>query len=146
MHYCFFAHIYISIKVTSLTTLQRLEWCGSRSGSEECDFSQYGEEVSMGIDLPPGNDVSSGNVTPIPTTGELDECIATPVDSRRSTPLKSLLKNKSLDKSEASDEEGDNSTLGDKKSVRFSTEMSPDQVEDFKISRVAPDPGATIDV
>ena len=119
---------------------------GSRSGSEECDFSQYGEEVSIGIDLPPGNDVSSGNVTPIPTTGELDECIATFVDSRRSTPLKSLLKTRSLDKSEASDDDADITILGDKKSVRFSTEISPDQVEDFKISRMIPEPGATIDV
>lgn len=125
---------------------QRLAFGGSRSGSEECEFSQYGEEFSIGIDLPPGNDVSSGNVTPIPTTGELDDCVATPVDSRRSTPLKSLLKTRSLDKSEASDEDVDIATLGDKKSVRFSTEISPDQVEDFKISRMVPEPGATIDV
>ena len=129
-----------------MTTPQRLAYGGSRSGSEECDFSQYGEEVSMGIDLPTGNDVSSGNVTPIPTTGELDECIATPVDSRRSTPLKSLLKTRSLDKGEASDEDVDIPTLGDKKSVRFSTEITPDQIEDFKISRLVSEPGATIDV
>ena len=117
----------------------------SRSGSEECDFSQTGdgEEVSIGIDLPPGNDVSSGNVTPVPTTGELDECVGTSADSRRSTPLKSLLKNKSF---EASDEESDMAAVVDKKSVRFSTETSLDQVEDFKICHITREPGATIDV
>ena len=134
-----------------MTTRQKQAAYGggsSRSGSEECDFSQTGdgEEVSIGIDLPQsGNDVSSGNVTPVPTTGELDECVGTPIDSRRSsTPLKSLLKNKSFDI--ASDDESDMAAVGDKKSVRFSTEISLDQVEDFKICHITREPGATIDV
>ena len=39
---------------------------------EEDDFG-FEDEQSMGIDLPQGQDPTSGNVTPTPTTGELEE-------------------------------------------------------------------------
>ena len=39
---------------------------------EEEDMSCYDDDFSMGIDLPMAAE-TSGNVTPIPTTGELEE-------------------------------------------------------------------------
>ena len=44
---------------------------GAESEEEE-DMSCYDDDFSMGIDLPMAAE-TSGNVTPIPTTGELEE-------------------------------------------------------------------------
>ena len=84
-------------------------------------YSEGNEEFSCGIELPTQDDKSSGNVTPIPTTGELEEISVeegTSTEERRNpsgerrnksappnidqgspprTPLKSLLKKPSLD-------------------------------------------------
>ena len=40
---------------------------------EEEEMSGYDDDFSVGIDLPLAVDSTSGNVTPIPTTGELEE-------------------------------------------------------------------------
>ena len=46
---------------------------GGQEDQEEGEASETGEaEVSCGIDLPTAQDCS-GNVTPIPTTGELED-------------------------------------------------------------------------
>ncbi len=74
-----------------------------------------GEEVSIAIDLPSGYDQSSGNVTPIPTSGELEDLVGLPANSSTgddrqtsSTPLKSLLKKQaSFDDDDIAFEEDD---------------------------------------
>ena len=89
---------------------------------EEDDFG-FEEEQSMGIDLPQGLDPTSGNVTPIPTTGELEELSISSAEQQtvveglslvedirssqgsRATPLKSLLKKPSVDLSSDSESE-----------------------------------------
>ena len=92
-------------------------------------YSEGNEEFSCGIELPTQDDKSSGNVTPIPTTGELEEISVeegTSTEERRNpsgerrnksappnidqgspprTPLKSLLKKPSLD---VLDDQGNN--------------------------------------
>merc|ERR1719273_1298725 len=92
----------------------REEWGPSPSlgetTDEEDDFG-FEDEQSMGIDLPQGVDPTSGNVTPTPTTGELEELSISSAEQQtvvedikkvvedirstqgsRATPLKSLLK------------------------------------------------------
>ena len=82
---------------------------GGTSAAEDEDVSEVGEaEVSCGIDLPTAQDCS-GNVTPVPTTGELEDIsevqdqtstatahqaeeVVLKADPRAATPLKSLLK------------------------------------------------------
>jgi len=76
------------------------------------DISGYEDEYSVGIDLPLATEITSGNVTPIPTTGELEELssvedLVDQADSGRSshirdsqTSLRSLLKKTSLDNEE----------------------------------------------
>ena len=71
----------------------------------------------MGIDLPQGLDHTSGNVTPTPTTGELEELSISSAEQQtvvedirssqgsRATPLKSLLKKPSVDLSSDSESE-----------------------------------------
>ena len=82
----------------------------------------------MGIDLPQGLDPTSGNVTPTPTTGELEELSISSAEQQtvvedirstqgsqatdirssqgsRATPLKSLLKKPSVDLSSDSESE-----------------------------------------
>ena len=41
--------------------------------SDEEEMSGYDDDFSVGIDLPMAVDSTSGNVTPIPTTGELEQ-------------------------------------------------------------------------
>ena len=53
-------------------------------------FSEGAEDFSCGVELP--FEQSSGNVTPIPTQGELEEIDTSNSCSPRRTPLKSLLK------------------------------------------------------
>ncbi len=57
-------------------------------------YSEGGEDFSCGIEMTlGGTEQSSGNITPVPTQGELEEIsVEEPSHSRRSTPLKSLLK------------------------------------------------------
>ena len=47
--------------------------------SEEEEMSGYDDDFSVGIDLPLAVDSTSGNVTPIPTTGELEELRLVPL-------------------------------------------------------------------
>ena len=49
--------------------------------SEEEEMSGYDDDFSVGIDLPLAVDTTSGNVTPIPTTGELEELRLVPLRS-----------------------------------------------------------------
>ena len=104
------------------------EWLQSDDEEDTEGYSEGNEEFSCGIELPTQDDKSSGNVTPIPTTGELEEISVeegtsaderNPSDERRNksappnidqgspprTPLKSLLKKPSLD---LPDEQGNN--------------------------------------
>ena len=106
---------------------EREEWGPSPSlgetTDEEDDFG-FEEEQSMGIDLPQGVDPTSGNVTPTPTTGELEELSISSAEQQtvvedikkvvedirstqgsRATPLKSLLKKPSVDLSSDSESE-----------------------------------------
>ena len=53
-------------------TPERLEERGGQDSDEE-EMSGYEDDFSVGIDLPMAVDMTSGNVTPIPTTGELEE-------------------------------------------------------------------------
>ena len=105
----------------------REEWGPSPSlgetTDEEDDFG-FEDEQSMGIDLPQGVDPTSGNVTPTPTTGELEELSISSAEQQtvvedikkvvedirstqgsRATPLKSLLKKPSVDLSSDSESE-----------------------------------------
>ena len=98
----------------------RDEWGPSPSlgetTDEEDDFG-FEDEQSMGIDLPQGLDPTSGNVTPTPTTGELEELSISSAEQQtvvedirssqgsRATPLKSLLKKPSVDLSSDSESE-----------------------------------------
>eukprot|EP00092_Neocalanus_flemingeri_P005238 GFUD01005631.1.p1 GENE.GFUD01005631.1~~GFUD01005631.1.p1 ORF type:complete len:1719 (+),score=531.92 GFUD01005631.1:116-5272(+) len=109
------------------------------SDSEE-DSLGYEDDFSVGIDLPLALDSTSGNVTPIPTTGELEELSSveelTVVEEiildevrpksqqeSRATPLKSLLKKPSFDNddtsSSSSDSDSDDGKVSPKK-VHFS--------------------------
>ena len=106
---------------------EREEWGPSPSlgetTDEEDDFG-FEDEQSMGIDLPQGVDPTSGNVTPTPTTGELEELSISSAEQQtvvedikkvvedirstqgsRATPLKSLLKKPSVDLSSDSESE-----------------------------------------
>ena len=49
------------------------EGAEGESEEEEEEMSGYDDDFSVGIDLPLAVDSTSGNVTPIPTTGELEE-------------------------------------------------------------------------
>lgn len=103
------------------------------SESEEDMFcgglSEACEETSIGIDLP-ANDQSSGNVTPIPTTGELEDISTEELPSQESfltpprTPLKSLLKKPSIEEDfpppSLSDVEEPDSRSSPPKKVHFS--------------------------
>ena len=104
-------------------------------------YSEGNEEFSCGIELPTQDDKSSGNVTPIPTTGELEEIsveegtsvdepnaatgesrnLSTPLNFHQGTPprtpLKSLLKKPSFDTAE---EQGNITTL-QLMSIEFNT-------------------------
>merc|ERR1719229_984419 len=111
---------------------EREEWGPSPSlgetTDEEDDFG-FEDEQSMGIDLPQGQDPTSGNVTPTPTTGELEELSISSAEQQtvvedirstagsRATPLKSLLKKPSVDLS--SDSESEDGKVSPKK-VHFS--------------------------
>jgi len=111
---------------------EREEWGPSPSlgetTDEEDDFG-FEDEQSMGIDLPQGLDPTSGNVTPTPTTGELEELSISSAEQQtvvedirssqgsRATPLKSLLKKPSVDLS--SDSESEDGKVSPKK-VHFS--------------------------
>jgi len=109
---------------------------GAESEEEE-DMSCYDDDFSMGIDLPMAAE-TSGNVTPIPTTGELEELssvdeptiIEVEVEDNdikqrsdsRATPLKSLLKKPSFEVPEpsSSDTESDDDGKISPKKVHFS--------------------------
>jgi len=113
--------------------------CRRESFESEDDSFPGEEEVSLGIDLPMGADTTSGNVTPIPTTGEMEELNTVDdtfkpeetfekeprPDSRvdsRATPLKSLLKKSSItcdESSSDSDSESEDGMLSPRK-VHFS--------------------------
>merc|ERR1711915_512171 len=98
-------------------------------------MSCYDDDFSVGIDLPMAAE-TSGNVTPIPTTGELEELssvdeptIIEVEDSdlkqrsdSRATPLKSLLKKPSFEVAEpsSSDTESDDDGKISPKKVHFS--------------------------
>jgi len=133
----------------------------SRIGSEtesEDDFG-YEEEFSVGIDLPQGPDTTSGNVTPIPTTGELEELsissqddatvVAEPPTEQesRATPLKSLLKKPSVDMDTSSGESDSDDGKVSPKKVHFS---EIDQVklmsQDSVASMVASESGSDLSV
>ena len=104
--------------------------------SDEEEMSGYDDDFSVGIALPLAVDTTSGNVTPIPTTGELEELSSVddqtvteeislssvrPQDSRL-TPLKSLLKKPSFEMAEpssSSDSDSDDGKISPKK-VHFS--------------------------
>ena len=106
-----------------------------RTSSESEEEMFYGglseapEETSIGIDLP-ANDQSSGNVTPIPTTGELEDISTEEIASQESfltpprTPLKSLLKKPSIEEEfpppSLSDVEDPDSRSSPPKKVHFS--------------------------
>jgi len=105
----------------------------ARTGEETEDEDDFGyeEEFSVGIDLPQGQDTTSGNVTPIPTTGELEELSISSQDDAtivedirsgqgsRATPLKSLLKKPSVDIESSGDSDSDDGKISPKK-VHFS--------------------------
>ena len=59
----------------SLTPERQTQPAFSQEGEseEEEEMSGYDDDFSVGIDLPMAVDTTSGNVTPIPTTGELEE-------------------------------------------------------------------------
>merc|ERR1711915_889870 len=102
--------------------------------------SGYDDDFSVGLDLPVNLDNTSGNVTPIPTTGELEELSS--VDDvtileqivqssdhvsvqqeSRATPLESLLKKPSFENHETSDSSSDSDSDDGKispKKVHFS--------------------------
>jgi len=122
----------LSQATASGKSLEREEWGRSPSLSEttdeEDDFG-FEDEQSMGIDLPQGLDPTSGNVTPTPTTGELEELSISSAEQQtvvedirssqgsRATPLRSLLKKPSVDLS--SDSESEDGKVSPKK-VHFS--------------------------
>lgn len=99
---------------------------------EEYEDSEYEDDFSIGIDLSIGQENTSVNVTPIPTTGELEdlnsvydcvveEDIQNEKEGRRSS-LKSLLKKPSVDNPDASinsDSDSEDDIAGPKK-VHFS--------------------------
>ena len=63
---------------------QQEEKEGEESGEEEEEeeeMSGYDDDFSVGIDLPLAVDSTSGNVTPTPTTGELEELRLVPLQS-----------------------------------------------------------------
>ena len=55
------------------------EGAEGESEEEEEEMSGYDDDFSVGIDLPLAVDSTSGNVTPIPTTGELEELRLVPL-------------------------------------------------------------------
>ena len=78
---------------------QQEEKEGEESGEEEEEeeeMSGYDDDFSVGIDLPLAVDSTSGNVTPTPTTGELEELRLVPLQSRLVTNF-SLLTFSSVD-------------------------------------------------
>ena len=67
----------------SLTPERQTQPAFSQEGEseEEEEMSGYDDDFSVGIDLPMAVDTTSGNVTPIPTTGELEELRLVPFTS-----------------------------------------------------------------
>jgi len=106
-------------------------WSDDDMDSDEDSYG-YEDDFSSGIDLP--TEITSGNVTPIPTTGELEELSSidepTVIEDlppsektepeSRTTPLKSLLKKPSFDADDScSDSDSDDGKTSPKK-VHFS--------------------------
>lgn len=84
-----------------LSAISRPDTEAGHSEDETEGYSEGGEEISCGLEMPiGGNEQSSGNVTPIPTEGELEDISVEEFNtttSPRRTPLKSLLKKQSFD-------------------------------------------------
>jgi len=109
------------------------------SDSEEDSYG-YEDDFSVGIDLPAATETTSGNVTPIPTTGELEELSSVEEltvmeeiilddvrpksqQDSRATPLKSLLKKTGFENTDANSSSSDSDSEDGKvspKKVHFS--------------------------
>lgn len=122
-----------SRRIGNMLKARNKTWSDEEIDSDEDSYG-YEDDFSSGIDLP--TEITSGNVTPIPTTGELEELSSIdeptviedlpstdkPESEARTTPLKSLLKKPSFDADDSCSDSDSDSEDGKSspKKVHFS--------------------------